>query len=296
MRSNYEESRPIIQLLIETNPYALLWKYPGINGTAICAIAYNPKVCVLMPWIAEHFTWVLDHESCRQFPPHHVLLDHYIAGDCDASDVRKFYEFYPQGITQKHEGHCGEEYNALHYACNSLSPDFTAGMAELCCFLAAKRPKSVRMVSVYNELPIHLIMRHYDQAPVQNVILHLLRAYPQSIDIATAIPYPYGVVESIKPRSNPFVNSAFPVLEEERALKEEISFLTDAPAAWCEATQSSKATTLQIAASDVFATWATLRIACLKHHLEHTIPEKLEKMCLEFKATDLEETAEAMEE
>lgn len=67
------ESHPIIRFLIEKDPSALLWKckfYQDIeNSSPIYIISRHHIHCVLMPWIAKHFPWVLDHPDCQERPP-----------------------------------------------------------------------------------------------------------------------------------------------------------------------------------------------------------------------------------
>lgn len=110
--TNYEECHPVIKLLIETNPHALLWNFAGQNTsryspliTSMRSLAGNGWHCVLMPWIAQHFPWVFGHESYQENKPAHLTLaENHSRGGCDASVIRNFYELQPKGLRQPGPG------------------------------------------------------------------------------------------------------------------------------------------------------------------------------------------------
>ena len=67
--------RPAMKCLIEANPSALLWYSNGHLPMYI--IARHSRFCVLVPWIATNYQWVLDHEICILDPPVFDFLEHY---------------------------------------------------------------------------------------------------------------------------------------------------------------------------------------------------------------------------
>ena len=103
-----EQFHPAIKCLIEANPSALLW-YSNTGKIVIHKIAGHSTHCLLMPWIATNYQWVLDHEICLERPPAFRLFDRYADREdtgCTAAIIRQFFEAYPQGLTQVNEyGH-----------------------------------------------------------------------------------------------------------------------------------------------------------------------------------------------
>eukprot|EP00571_Detonula_confervacea_P007679 CAMPEP_0172324000 /NCGR_PEP_ID=MMETSP1058-20130122/50130_1 /TAXON_ID=83371 /ORGANISM="Detonula confervacea, Strain CCMP 353" /LENGTH=184 /DNA_ID=CAMNT_0013040151 /DNA_START=43 /DNA_END=594 /DNA_ORIENTATION=- len=78
---SHEKSLPTLKCLIKANPSALLWKSchraAGCsNRTGIYALVER-GFSILMPWIAENYAWVLDHEIGQEFPVVSFFLTHY---------------------------------------------------------------------------------------------------------------------------------------------------------------------------------------------------------------------------
>ena len=73
------ESHPIIRFLIERNPSARLWnrKYCQDidNSSPVYIISRHQIHYLLMPWIAKHYPWVLDHPDCQEWPPSIYFVD-----------------------------------------------------------------------------------------------------------------------------------------------------------------------------------------------------------------------------
>ena len=106
---------PAIKCLIRANPSALLWETGNRTGithvsSQIYMIARHSFHCVLMPWIAEKYRWVLDHGICLEDPPVFYLLELYVSSNCNAETIRQFFEAYPRGIRQENHRGC----NPLH--------------------------------------------------------------------------------------------------------------------------------------------------------------------------------------
>jgi len=184
--------------LIQTYPSALLDLGPPTTDDhihpddyihpPIYMIAYHPQHCVLMPWIATNYTWVLDHERCP--PVVFGLLDMYTSRrrtSCTASAIQNFFETYPRALTQKYpeggnsnilhkilndyEIECEADlfkwmaeqcpsstlletnsngYTPLHYACNLLARHKGRNSSEICKYLIKLCPESVRSMSMIN--------------------------------------------------------------------------------------------------------------------------------------------------
>ena len=104
-----DDSHPLIKFLIEVFPHALLWVG---EECPIYAIAGHPSHCVLMPWIAENYPWVFDHEQFTEKPPVYTLIRMYsyrstegnIGGiKCTADTIKRFFWAYPQAHTKANQ-------------------------------------------------------------------------------------------------------------------------------------------------------------------------------------------------
>lgn len=102
-----EYFHPAIKCIIGANPSALLWDTATYIYTVermIHKVAGHPTLCVLMPWIAANYHWVLDHEIlCLEDPPVFCLINQYAnrgATKCSAAIIQQFFEAFPRGLTQ----------------------------------------------------------------------------------------------------------------------------------------------------------------------------------------------------
>ena len=94
-----ETSQDVIKCLIQA--------YPTLLGSPnqvppLFLIARDPKICVLMPWIATNHTWVI--EQCIKTPPVFDLIQMYgerRRTNCTATTLRQFLEAYPHALTQR---------------------------------------------------------------------------------------------------------------------------------------------------------------------------------------------------
>jgi hypothetical protein len=252
-----------MKFLITMNPYALIWRwgdeYDPLNP--VKKIAQNDCHCVLLPWIAEHHSWIFDHPKVRERPPHFELVRNYANGGCSASVVRSFYEWYPQGLQQINErsldesplhlclsgwGECDAELlewmakqyppaissrdrfgmTALHKACGALSSIIEEGvaapslctenMARICRYLVSEYPQGVRIRAQGGRgLPIHYLARRCNRPLVQDLVILMLKHYPQAIDIKAASYLP-------KLDTVPFIQQIGPLLQQEAGIEEEL--------------------------------------------------------------------------
>jgi hypothetical protein len=262
-----------IKFLIETNPHSLLWRWGDrySQQDAIHSIAKNSCHCVLLPWIAEQYPWVLEHKRCKNAPPHLELAKKHADGECAASVVRRFYELFPQGLLQqsrvsavagfplqclligweecdadlfiwmaqqapaavKHKGNWGT--NVLHSACMSLSsspdPDLvepidrcTENNARICRFLVSEHPQLVRSKGRGGRgLPIHHLAHRCNRMLVQEVLLLLLKEFPESIEVKAA-----GYLPKLS--NVPFIQQVAPLVKQESGLQQEQEWLLPATA------------------------------------------------------------------
>ena len=263
--------------------------YPGER--MIHNIAGHPTHCVLMPWIATNHQWVLDHEICLQVPPVFDFLNQYAsrnatgATECTGEIIRQFFEAYHRGLSQQDvtgtgftplhaivygSAECEEDLftwmaekcpsnmlktdgdgeTPLHDACRSLDHSNSSG--EICKYLIAKCPESVRIMTESSALPIHELLSHCQHRRVKEVVVCLLRAYPES----------YNIVESrrdVAPSSIPFVRRIKPLLDEERELKENVAHLQEVSETFFDAVNDTKTPSSLISSTcETFVSWATV--------------------------------------
>ena len=287
----YEQFHPTIKLLIETNPSALLW-HSNTGKSTILNIAADPSHCALMLWIATNYQWVLDHERCLEDLPAFHLLFRYVHrrgtnNDCTAAIIQQFFETYPQGLAQEHEGgytplhavligsaECEHDLftwiadqcpsnmlkrnsrgcTPLHIACRSLARHRGDDSSEICKYLIEQCPESIRVLDNMERLPIHELLQQCQRfRTVKEVVVSLLRAYPESYNMATSRnPLP-------SPSSVPFIQRIKTLLAEERELKENVAYLREVSGVFQDAVNGTKAPSSLISSTcDSFCNWATV--------------------------------------
>ena len=296
----YEQFHPAIKFLIEANPSALLWQ-PGFATKLIHKVANHPSHCVLMPWIATNYQWVLDNEICLRDPPVFYLLERYINGATRfyTATIRQFFEAYPRGLTQVGEfrftplhailigsAECEADLfkwiadqcptnmlrkdNSgmipLHIACRSLSrrPGYNS-RSEICKYLIEQCPESVQTLDNYRQLPIHFFLDDCQHRVVKEVVVCLLREYPES----------YNTTSEITAASSiPFIQRIKPLLDEERELKENAASLEEVSAAFQDAMDSTQnPSSLASSTCDTFYSWATVFVKRLQARKEQILSE-----------------------
>ena len=259
---------PAIKFLILANPSALLWETDinYIGERTIHNIAGHSTHCVLMPWIATNYQWVLDNELCLEDPPLFYLLEQYARRrdetGCTAAIVQRFFEAYPQGLTQEDSNECtplhaivmgsaecepdlfmwmaeqcpssvskqdNQGQTPLLWACLSFDDHLGDDSSEICKYLTVKCPDSARILDNMTRLPIHILLEHCQHRTIKEIVVCLLRAYPESYNTASCntstsfadldpIPAPSSVI---------FIQHIKPLLDEERELKENVAYLQE---------------------------------------------------------------------
>ena len=162
----------------------------------------------------------------------------------------------------------------LHLACNLLRRYKGRNSVEICKYLIRKCPGSVS-VRLFDDggeevLPIHYIQGHCNYRVVREVVVCLLREYPESYDMQA-----YGG----SPSSIPFIQTIKPNLHEEKELKETIASLEDSASSFTDAltcTNDKQITSV----CTVFDSWATSFINSTEDKLQQ-ISTQLQDLCNE---------------
>ena len=307
-RLDSEVSKPFLQFLIDTNPSALLWQKGdyGDDHYPINIISSHPQVCTLMPWIATKHQWVLDHENIVDNPPLFVLI-RLLQSSTErgiAEIIRQFIDIYPRSLTQKNSDGliplhliiinpgCAvalvkrmvelcpssmmiKTHNGLaplHVVCGYVARDPGDNIfKEMCKYLISEYPESVRCNGSDGELPIHLLVTSCQHQAVREVIVCLLRAYPESYDIQVR-----GVRGSA-PSSFPFIQHANSLLVEERALQDNIAQLKSIMGAFDNAVKCTKEDLIKSTCT-VFHSWVVLSIQRIKSKIELNL-SRIQQAC-----------------
>ena len=261
-----EHFYPAIKFLILANPQALLWQ-SSTGKRIINKVANHPSYCVLMPWIAANYQWVLDHERCHEYPPVLCLLRRYAERDetscCTAAIIRQFFEIYPRGLTQ--QGVMGTGFTPLHaivFGSAECEPALFKWLAEQC-------PSNMLKTDREGETPLHRtcnsLISHqarHQGNDSSEICKYLIAKCPESVQILDNLrwlpihdlldhcqhrpvkevvvcllqvyPESYDVEaetgyesDDLTPSSIPFIQRIKPLLDEEMELKENIAYLRD---------------------------------------------------------------------
>ena len=128
-----------MKFLIERNPSALLWKRDnwekmGIEySMPIYTIVNHHAHHVLLPWIAQHYPWVLEHPDCQAKPPTFDFIAQCVNGIAlNSALIRQYFTIYPQAL--RHVDHA-QKSTPLHYFLGG----FTECRLDLFQWLATKK-------------------------------------------------------------------------------------------------------------------------------------------------------------
>ena len=288
-----EQFHPAIKCLIEANPSALLW-YSNTGKIVIHKIAGHSTHCLLMPWIATNYQWVLDDEICLEDPPVIDLLCQYNnrrETRCTSTTIQQFFEAYPLGLNQDTRGRTplhiiltGSEcepalvrWMAEKSPSNMLKQDnrgftplstacfhiFHMNNHLICKYLISKCPESVRILNDSERLPIHYLLEHCQHRPVKAVVVLLLRAYPESYYMASEI--------TAAPSSIPLIQRIQSLLDEERELQENVAYLREVSESFHDAVEGTEnPSPLASSTCEIFCNWATVTfVKRLEVKMEH---------------------------
>mmetsp|Transcript_36811 Transcript_36811/g.89376 ORF Transcript_36811/g.89376 Transcript_36811/m.89376 type:complete len:505 (+) Transcript_36811:158-1672(+) len=276
------------------------WETMGIEySMPIYTIANHHAHHVLLPWIAEYFPWVLEHPALQARPPTFDFIAQCINGIAlNANIVRQFFAKYPQALshvdpsqksTPLHHFLSGftecrldlfqwlatkcptalVQQNALgwtplHAACLALTESPSKNMKEICKFIIQRAPQSVHMMALDGTLPIHILKNCHSKPNMQEIMLILLRTYPESHSMTTKNPASYPA-----PSSHQFVKKVMPLTLEERELQGTITHLRKMPANLTMALGGDNGQQVMISSvCKVFATWSKSKLTLSEGRLK----------------------------
>jgi len=250
---NHFDDDSFIKFLIESDPSALL--LPD-NGSKVINIISSSSLCVLMPWIAATYPWVLHHGPGIQsmFDLIKRFASREDTPECTAAIIKQFFEAYPQALVQEDDeentplhkilrfgrGCCDVDLvkwiaeqcpsnmlkrnlsgmTPLHIVCLRLGLRKEDNMSIICRYLITYCPRSIQSSTEKGNLPIHLLLMHDSSHQVhplfRDIIVRLLREYPESYRKS------FGDTPSDirAPNSYAFIRHIKPLLDEEKELME----------------------------------------------------------------------------
>ena len=178
---------PALKLIIESNPAALLWQIEEseILPRPIHIIARFEAYSALMPWIATHYSWILDHPVLKDFPPSFELVRNYRTGGCSAELVREFFGKYPQGLSQIDDK---GRLPLQQLLCGGRGSRDDADYADLFRWMAKQNPSSVHHQDNLKWTPLHYVCvkmysesHSYANNAMLKIAKYLIKNSPKSI-------------------------------------------------------------------------------------------------------------------
>lgn len=279
----------------------------------IFMIARHPQHCLIMPWIASNHTWIFDNDRCQELPPVFDFLRMYVQRhrtSCTSITLRQFLEAYPRAFTQQHpiggnillnllknnnECKCeadlfkwmadrchssifletnSQGYTLLHLACVLLFNRKGTDSSEICKYLVQKCPGSVRRTNMFDYLPIHLLHDGCGYWAVREVVVCLLREYPESYDMQSP-----SHLTGLPPSSVPFIQNIKPYLDEEKELKVTVESLMNSTSSLTKAVSCTNDQLIR-SSSTVYDSWANSFINSAEDKVK-LISTQLQDMCNE---------------
>ncbi|CAJ1962407.1 unnamed protein product [Cylindrotheca closterium] len=208
------------------------------------------------PWVLDHTTTAVANRR----PPVFDFLGQYTAANsnCSASTVRRFFQAYPKGLAQKnsprYHGYtalasilggateCNADlfrwmaeqhprgmtyktmgYSVLGLVCAGLQEFSHYGndSVEIIQYLIQTCPKLVSQKSLHQgNLPIHALVKKCNRLEVQNAVILLLKAFPESYNMPSEL-------NGKAPSEYPFIEQIMPLIAKEMELTGSISLLKD---------------------------------------------------------------------
>ena len=219
----------------------------------------------------ENYPRALLQDTAAKKCPLHVCLRHDPGlVECDANLFQWLAEQHPPSI------HWQDEHGQtpLRRACATLLNFPTDNMVKICRYLIKNSPQSVSLKHTIPGtcreslgLPIHILLRHCNDQAVREVLVDLLREYPESFNAPEA-PGWYPA-----PREIPFVQQVMPLLEKEPPIqdaRQDIAVLTYAYVLLRAALAINSEDQSYTNATTAFAEWARLRVDTLNRRFDET--------------------------
>ena len=145
----------------------------------------------------------------------------------------------------------------LHRTCKCLTDHLDSHSANMCKCLIEHCPELTQIKwktfssGECGDLPSHFLFQHSQNPAVREIIVSLLRLYPDSYDMASR--------RRMAPKSVPFTQRIKPILDEELELKKNIKHMQEVSREFRFATNNTEnQSSLAIAACDIFCNWATV--------------------------------------
>ena len=218
------------------------------------------------------------------FPLQRIMLGRE---ECDADLFIWMAQKAPKAVAHRD----GLGINVLHSACMSLSssvdPDaiapttsqYTENNARICRFLVSDFPQLVRAKGKRGlGLPIHYLARRCNRKLVQEILLLLLKEFPESIEVKAA-----GFLPKLS--DIPFIQEVAPLVKQECGIRQEKEWLLLAVANLMICTRSLEVAEVGV----VFGAWAAQRTS---DTLLKSIQDQISSIRHSFEGEDVDSIAD----
>lgn len=204
---------------------------------------------------------------------------------------------YPEAVYQTF----GQEFTTLHEVCSSLATNeheseyvpfkCSPNTAKICRFLISEHPGLVRHeIRDHGYLPIHMLAHCCNRPIVQEIVLLLLKVYPECLQVKAGDDCP-------ELSTVPFIEQVQPLIVEELELDKEILLLKQLSQNMVEATIFSRshcaglegtasATALFGNFSEVFVSWINLRVSHVLSAAKGRVQDRIAETCRNLEKDD----------
>ena len=177
----------------------------------------------------------------------------------------------------------------LHQSCDSLAArkntrDFkcTRNMANICQFLISEHPDLIRQpIRGCEYLPIHALATRCNRPLVQEMVILLLKAYPECVLAEDEEEYP-------ELSTVPFIQQVHPLIVNQLEIDQDISLLAQISQNMTTANSSALSSSLFSSVSEVFCSWANLQVFSVLPARKNRIQDRIADICRDFEADDIE--------
>jgi hypothetical protein len=196
-------------------------------------------------------------------------------------------------------------YTVLHSACYNLAAKenewesvplkCTPNMAKTCRFLLSEHPRLIRQkVRGGGPLPIHKLANSCNRRLVQEIVIILLKAYPECINVKS-----YKWDPDLP--TVPFIEQVHPLIVEEMDIDRQMDLLTQLSQDMEKAVTLSKKPVnetqgptrpnalncLFVSVADVFCSWANVQVSDVLQARKECIQEKIADVCRILEGEDV---------
>jgi hypothetical protein len=263
----------------------------GRRGQAILSSSVVRSFYEWYPQGLEHI------EEWSGQAPLHFCVDEE-SNQCDAELFEWMARKYPAAMSLRDK--CGM--TPLQHACAALASDpretttydtkYMETMARICRFLIWEYPHAVRMQSKPHDnilgLPIHFLTDRCNRPLVQDIVIRLLKEYPQAVEAATVDRPPADILPKLG--NVPFIQLVHPLLQQQADLEDERVWLHKACADFAVSTDSLVSSSCTCAVyqqvSEVFLSWARNRLTVEFQPIEADLLQQIEKVKEDLQGDD----------